>query len=112
MHTVGGTPARICPQETNVGVPVSNPFKHAVVVGSGMAGLTTSRVLADHFERVTLLERDAAPDGAGPRPGVPQGKHFHALLPGGLRILTVLFPSLLDELKRAGSLLPAPGQFY
>jgi 2-polyprenyl-6-methoxyphenol hydroxylase-like FAD-dependent oxidoreductase len=83
-----------------------------VVVGSGMAGLATSRILADHFEHVTLLERDAAPDGEGTRPGVPQGKHFHALLPGGLLILAELFPGLLDELKRAGSLLPAPGQFY
>jgi len=88
------------------------PFKHAVVLGSGMAGLVTSRILADHFERVTVLERDAAPDGAGPRPGVPQGKHFHALLPGGLLILAELFPGVLDELKNAGSLLPAPDQFY
>jgi 2-polyprenyl-6-methoxyphenol hydroxylase-like FAD-dependent oxidoreductase len=87
------------------------PFKHAVVVGSGIAGLMTSRVLADHFEHITLLERDVAPD-AGPRPGVPQGKFFHALLPGGLSILAELFPGLLDELKSAGSLRPGPDQIY
>jgi 2-polyprenyl-6-methoxyphenol hydroxylase-like FAD-dependent oxidoreductase len=79
-------------------------FKHAVVLGSGMAGLVTSRVLADYFEQVTLLERDAAPPDAGPRPGVPQGRHFHALLPGGLLILAELFPGLLQELQAAGSL--------
>jgi 2-polyprenyl-6-methoxyphenol hydroxylase-like FAD-dependent oxidoreductase len=87
-------------------------FQHAVVLGSGMAGLVTSRVLADHFERVTLLERDAAPPDAGPRPGVPQGRHFHALLPGGLLILAELFPGLPEELTAAGSLLPRPDQFY
>ena len=87
-------------------------FKHAVVVGSGMAGLATSRVVADHFEQVTLLERDVEAPGIGPRPGVPQGRQFHALLPGGRLILAELLPGLLDELKAAGSLLPAPDQFY
>ena len=87
-------------------------FKHAVVLGGGMAGLVTSRVLADHFQQVTLLERDAAPADTGPRPGVPQGRHFHALLPGGLLILAELFPGVLEELQAAGSLLPAPDQFY
>jgi 2-polyprenyl-6-methoxyphenol hydroxylase-like FAD-dependent oxidoreductase len=87
-------------------------FKHAVVVGSGMAGLVTSRVLADYFERVTLLERDAAPADAGPRPGVPQSRHFHGLLPGGLLILAELFPGIQEQLRAAGSLLPAPDQFY
>jgi 2-polyprenyl-6-methoxyphenol hydroxylase-like FAD-dependent oxidoreductase len=65
-------------------------FKHAVVVGSGMAGLVTSRVLSDHFEKVTVLERDAAPPDSDPRPGVPQGRHFHGLLPGGLLTLAEL----------------------
>ena len=87
-------------------------WKHAVVLGSGMAGLVTSRVLSPYFERVTLLERDAAPADAGPRPGVPQGRHFHALLPGGLLILAELFPGVLEQLQAAGSLLPGPDQFY
>jgi 2-polyprenyl-6-methoxyphenol hydroxylase-like FAD-dependent oxidoreductase len=87
-------------------------FGHALVLGTGMAGLVTGRVLADFFERVTLLERDAAPEDASPRPGVPQGRHFHGLLPGGLLILGELLPGLLEELQAAGSLLPAPDQFY
>ncbi len=87
-------------------------FDHAVVIGSGIAGLVTSRVLADHFRRVTLLERDAAPPDAGPRPGVPQGRHFHGLLPGGLLALAELFPGFPQELQAAGSLLPGPDEFY
>lgn len=32
--------------------------KHAIVIGASMAGLLTARVLSDHFEKVTILERD------------------------------------------------------
>jgi len=90
----------------------AKPFDHAVVIGSGMSGLVTSRVLADHFERVTLLERDAAPTDTSPRPGVPQGRHFHGLLPGGLLTLAELFPGFPQELVAAGSLVPTPKEFY
>jgi glycine/D-amino acid oxidase-like deaminating enzyme len=31
---------------------------HAVVIGGGLAGLMTARVLGDHFDTVTVLERD------------------------------------------------------
>ena len=58
----------------------------AVVLGSGMAGLFATRVLADHFDEVVLVDRDDIPDAPRTRPGIPQGKHFHALLPGGLAI--------------------------
>jgi 2-polyprenyl-6-methoxyphenol hydroxylase-like FAD-dependent oxidoreductase len=74
--------------------------------------LVTSRVLTDHFERVTLLERDAAPVDASPRSGIPQGRHFHGLLPGGLQALAELFPGFAEQLQAAGSLLPGPDQFY
>jgi len=32
--------------------------RHAVVLGGSLAGLLAARVLADHFEEVTLIERD------------------------------------------------------
>jgi 2-polyprenyl-6-methoxyphenol hydroxylase-like FAD-dependent oxidoreductase len=31
---------------------------HAVVIGSGMAGLPCSQMLSRHFDKVLLLERD------------------------------------------------------
>ena len=37
---------------------------HAVVIGGSMAGILAARVLADHFETVTLIERDRARGGA------------------------------------------------
>ena len=54
--------------------------KQALIVGAGMGGLTAARALADYFERVLVLERDALPEQAKDRPGTPQGKHVHALL--------------------------------
>ncbi|OBA84207.1 hypothetical protein A9W99_05230 [Mycobacterium sp. 1164966.3] len=68
-----------------------------------MAGLLAARVLSDSYEAVTLVERDRLPDGAEQRRGVPQGRHFHALLSTGSTTLGELFPGLLDELVTAGA---------
>ena len=70
----------------------------AVVVGAGLGGLTAAKVLADHFTRVILLERDELPRGPLPRAGVPQGRHVHGLLGGGLDALAQLFPGFADAL--------------
>jgi 2-polyprenyl-6-methoxyphenol hydroxylase-like FAD-dependent oxidoreductase len=77
--------------------------KRAIVVGAGMGGLTAARALANHFETVLVLERDALPAEAEHRAGIPQGKHVHALLAGGQRALGELFPEFEDDLVRAGA---------
>ena len=77
--------------------------RHALVIGSGMAGLFTARILADHFEQVTIIERDHLPDGPTFRAGVPQGRHVHGLLLRGLQILEQLFPGISVELEAAGA---------
>jgi 2-polyprenyl-6-methoxyphenol hydroxylase-like FAD-dependent oxidoreductase len=76
---------------------------HAVVVGAGMAGLLTARVLAGHFEQVTVVDRDRLPQGAGFRPGVPQSRHLHVLLGRGLECLERLFPGFEADLVQAGA---------
>ena len=68
-----------------------------------MAGLLAARVLADHFARVTLVERDTLPASAEQRRGVPQGRHTHALLVSGRTVLEDLFPGLSGELIAAGA---------
>jgi 2-polyprenyl-6-methoxyphenol hydroxylase-like FAD-dependent oxidoreductase len=68
-----------------------------------MAGLVAARVLADHFDRVTLVDRDRLPSDASSRPGVPQGSHVHILLMRGKLILEELFPGFQDELVAAGA---------
>ncbi len=77
--------------------------REAVVVGSGMGGLVAARALSDHFERVTVLERDNLADSGVARSGVPQGRHLHALLAGGERALEELLPGLGEDLVRAGA---------
>jgi len=75
----------------------------ALVVGGGFSGLLSARVLADHFDTVTVLERDVLDDEAMQRKGVPQGNHLHNLLKGGLNILCDLFPGFEQDLIRMGS---------
>jgi 2-polyprenyl-6-methoxyphenol hydroxylase-like FAD-dependent oxidoreductase len=77
--------------------------RQAVVVGAGIAGLAAARALADHFERVVVLESDPLPAGPAPRPGTPQCKHAHALLAGGQQALTALFPNFAHDLAQAGA---------
>jgi 2-polyprenyl-6-methoxyphenol hydroxylase-like FAD-dependent oxidoreductase len=77
--------------------------KQALVVGAGIGGLAAARVLADHFARVIIVERDVLPTGAEARTGVPQGKHVHALLAGGWQALGALFPGFERDLIQAGA---------
>src|SRR5262250_770547 len=76
---------------------------HAIVLGGSMAGLGVARALVNHFERVTLVERDELPTGTGIRKGVPQGRHAHGLLPSGYRVLDDYFPTLMDDLVADGA---------
>jgi 2-polyprenyl-6-methoxyphenol hydroxylase-like FAD-dependent oxidoreductase len=76
---------------------------HAVVMGASIGGLLAARVLADHFERVTLVEQDKFPSGAEHRRGVPQSKHTHGLLASGRQVLEQLFPKLTEELVKSGA---------
>jgi 2-polyprenyl-6-methoxyphenol hydroxylase-like FAD-dependent oxidoreductase len=78
--------------------------KHAIVLGASMAGLAAARVLADAYQRVTVLERDALPASAAHRKGVPQSHHAHGLLAAGRVALEELFPGLTDELVANGAL--------
>ena len=73
----------------------------AVVCGGGFAGLLAARVLTDAFDRVIVVERDQA-SRTGLRPGVPQGGHIHALMPGGRAALDRLIPGFSDRLVAAG----------
>ncbi len=85
-------------------VPSNAPAgRHAIVLGGSMAGLCAARVLADRFERVTLVERDTFVDGPEPRKGVPQGRHLHGLLRRGEDLLEGWFPGFADALIAKGA---------
>ena len=82
---------------------MSSAQDHAVVLGGSMAGLLAVRVLADHYQRVTLIERDPLPDFGEHRKGVPHGKHLHGLHPRGGEILDELFPGFTDKVVANGA---------
>ncbi|HEV2834399.1 MAG TPA: FAD-dependent monooxygenase [Pyrinomonadaceae bacterium] len=77
--------------------------RHAVVLGGSLAGLLAARILADHFERVTLIERDAYIDTTAVRKGIPQANHVHGLLLRGRQVLEELFPGMQDEMIADGA---------
>lgn len=80
-----------------------SPGSHAVVLGSGMAGLAAAGVLAPCFEQVTVIEHDPAPGEREARKGVPQGRHVHILLKAGENGLGEIFPGLAADLEANGS---------
>ena len=92
--------------------------RHAVVLGGSLAGLLAARILADHFERVTLIERDAYVDTTAVRKGIPQANHVHRtvllrvfnllLPPSALFRRSVLFRVVSQAIKPAGARDVAP----
>src|SRR5580700_7667343 len=77
---------------------------HAIVIGASMGGLLAARVLADCYEQVTVLERDALPAAHEPRKGVPQGRHAHGLLARGREVLDQFFPGFSEEMVGQGAI--------
>lgn len=78
--------------------------QHAIVMGGSLSGLLAARILTDHFERVTLIERDRISAETGPRKGVGQSRQTHGLLGKGQQIMSELFPGLFEELVAGGAI--------
>src|SRR6187397_2811955 len=83
-----------------------------LVVGGGIAGLTTGMLLARDGHQVTLLERDAEPPPATvdelwsnwERPGVTQFRLPHYFQPRMTVELTNEIPDVLDTAVAMGAL--------
>lgn len=84
---------------------------HAVVLGASMGGALAARVLADFYERVTIVERDTLPTDPVNRRGVPQGRLIHACLARLTNVLDDLFPGFHEELLAAGVTSWSDGDF-
>ncbi|BDA69088.1 hypothetical protein MicvaDRAFT_0831 [Rivularia sp. IAM M-261] len=78
---------------------------HAVVIGGSIAGLLAGRVLINHFDKVSIIERDYFPETPAERKGIPQSTQLHILLTRGQQILEDLFPGLRDEIIAQGAVV-------
>lgn len=67
-------------------------MKNAIVVGGGVAGLASAKVLSQHFDKVTVFD-------GGPQ---PQALHLHVLLRKGQELLEDLFPGILKKMQSVG----------
>lgn len=82
---------------------------HVIVIGGSMAGMLAARMLSNHFDRVTIVERDPVNDAPEPRKGQPQARHLHGLLARGLDLMTHYFPDLPDALAEQGAIFTDMG---
>ena len=73
-----------------------------MIIGAGVAGLTAAGALSESFDRVTIVERDALPDGPEHRKGVPQAYQTHVLMPLGRQCVDDLFPGFTEDMSAAG----------
>ena len=81
-----------------------------VIIGAGVAGLSSALTLSRTGHTVTLIERDATPlptDAHGAfewdRRGAPQVRHSHAFLARLRNALRDRYPDVLDALFAAGA---------
>jgi 2-polyprenyl-6-methoxyphenol hydroxylase-like FAD-dependent oxidoreductase len=75
----------------------------AIVIGGSLSGMCAARVLSDFVDAVMIIERDAYPSAHDFRPGVPQARHVHNLLAGGLRAFEGFFPGFERRMLECGA---------
>ncbi|MGW3154624.1 FAD-dependent oxidoreductase [Streptomyces sp. NPDC001089] len=81
-------------------------MRRAVVIGAGVGGMLAAAAVAVSFDEVIVLDPDDLPiEGPDHRKGVPQGRHAHLLMAGGLEAMEDLVPvvSIKKELLAAGA---------
>jgi 2-polyprenyl-6-methoxyphenol hydroxylase-like FAD-dependent oxidoreductase len=84
--------------------------QRAVVAGGSIAGLVIARVLSEYFDQVVVLDQDKIEYRPVVHKSVPQGHHLHALLQGGLRAVSSLYPSFAEDLRKLGATRIAIGR--
>lgn len=84
----------------------------ALVAGAGIGGLAAAAALSPHFAEVIVFEKDRLALTPGPRKGVAQGAHVHALLRGGEESLDGLLPGIRRDFVEAGATVATIGLDY
>ena len=83
---------------------MGTPSGHAVVLGAKMDGLLAARVLADFYDRVTVVEkRDILSTDLTNRRGLLQARLDHPIQSGtDARMPSAVLPGIMDELATGG----------
>ncbi|WP_421800231.1 FAD-dependent oxidoreductase [Haliscomenobacter sp.] len=82
----------------------NNPQRgQAIVLGASIGGLMVARALSNHFDSVTIIEKDKVERQPSTRKGQAHTRHLHGLLPGGLNAMLHYFPDLQDALAAHGA---------
>src|SRR6266851_5548772 len=77
--------------------------ENAVVIGGSLAGLMTARVLADHFQSVTMLERDHIESSPAVHKSIAQGYHVHGCWSAHKERCCRFYPNLFANMEKLGS---------
>ncbi|MED3089995.1 NAD(P)/FAD-dependent oxidoreductase [Bacillus toyonensis] len=80
-------------------------FNKAIVIGGSIAGKFAAKALSTSFKEVIILEVGDKWNGKASRKRVPQSDHPHVLLKGGEKAIEELFPTITNELIKAGSII-------
>ncbi|MFN8527349.1 MAG: FAD-binding monooxygenase [Anaerolineae bacterium] len=81
-----------------------NTREHAIVLGGSLGGLFAAVVLAKHYQRVTIIERDLVHDEPESRKGQPQNQHLHGMLEPVLRFIQARMPGVEQALIDGGAI--------
>ncbi|MDY0395040.1 FAD dependent oxidoreductase [Virgibacillus halophilus] len=80
-------------------------MNRAVIIGGGIGGLLTAKVVSNYYKEVLIVDRDDFPEKPENRSGIPQGYQPHRLTPRGKMIIEGFFPGLSEELLEKGAAL-------
>ncbi|MEW1568607.1 pyridine nucleotide-disulfide oxidoreductase [Streptomyces sp. NPDC093509] len=81
-------------------------MSRAVIIGAGLGGVLAAAAMSPIVDEVIVLDRDDLPaDGPEHRKGLPQGRHAHLLMAGGMDAMEFLVPvaSIKKQLLAAGA---------
>ena len=74
--------------------------KHAVIIGGSISGMLAARVLANHFGKITILEKDDILTDPVSRKAVPQDRQAHIMNMKGETIISKYFPGFYEEIEQ------------
>ncbi|MFB7642503.1 FAD-dependent oxidoreductase [Peribacillus butanolivorans] len=88
--------------ETNF-IVTQGKSERAIIIGGGIGGLLTAKVLSAYYNEVVIVDKDDFPEKPKNRSGTPQAFQPHRLTPRGSMIMNRLFPRFNDDLLAQGA---------